>query len=852
MATLFNNQAAWLPTERARAVQVGPGPKPNPGELEVVIRVAYAAVNPTDWKMQDEPYFKFEYPFIFGTDVAGTIVQLGSSVTRFKVGQRVIGHCDSLLTHKATNSGFQLYSTCREILVAGIPDSLPLSSAAVLPLSISTAAAGLYGILSLPYPSLDPKPTGETILIWGGSSSCGSSAIQLAVASGFTVATTAGKANHDYVKNLGASIVFDHKDAGVVQNIIKLFSEECNVGSKAGDVYVLDSIGDKETQAACAEIVSALGGGKLPINLWPIGPFPNNVDATLVNGLDPGMVNLDIGDAVWRKYIPEALLNGKFQAKPDPCIIEGGLGKVQEGIDLLRKGVSAKKKPETLSYLLSDSSFVKRSNKGVASYSLRLRKQRPHLSVIVATVGQPTFYSSLNLEVIPTAPSYSHTTTIIGAVNGVFFAGGFCGTFVGGWMGDRFGRVRSLRCAAGVGFVGAVIQTAAIDQGMYLLARIITGVATGHIAAAMPTYYSEVAPPHSRGLMTGAHGSFINMGYAVAGWVGFGCYHASGSTFGWRFPNAVLILWSLCLLGGTFFVPESPRWLIGQDHDDQALAILCRLHHDTNDPEDHFARQEIAIIKNQHDSDRNANAADGRWQLFTKKTYRNRMILATMVMVGGQNSGVLVINNYNTLLYQSLGLTTGQALIVGASYNTWAMIANFGGAFLSDRLGRRNILVIGYTVNVSMFAIATALIAKYNMTLSNAYAASAVVFLFLYVTAYGACIDVNQFTIVSEVFPSHLRSQGSSLAIGSLFLADTLWLELASTATDTIGWKYYLVFISLSFLHTIYLYFRLPEMTGLPLEEVDALFEKAAGNNITSNDIEKVDEAQTEHFKGRC
>jgi NADPH:quinone reductase-like Zn-dependent oxidoreductase len=41
--------------------------------------------------MQDNPYFEMDYPFIFGTDVAGTVVQLGSSVTRFNVGQRVIG-----------------------------------------------------------------------------------------------------------------------------------------------------------------------------------------------------------------------------------------------------------------------------------------------------------------------------------------------------------------------------------------------------------------------------------------------------------------------------------------------------------------------------------------------------------------------------------------------------------------------------------------------------------------------------------------------------------------------------------------------------------------------------------------
>lgn len=67
------------------------------------------------------------------------------------------------------------------------------------------------------------------------------------------------------------------------------------------------------------------------------------IHASLVNSLDPGLTAVEIGDAVWRKYIPEALAAGKYQAKPDPFIITGGLEKVQDGIDLLRKGVSAKK-----------------------------------------------------------------------------------------------------------------------------------------------------------------------------------------------------------------------------------------------------------------------------------------------------------------------------------------------------------------------------------------------------------------------------------------------------------------------------------------------------------------------------
>jgi NADPH:quinone reductase-like Zn-dependent oxidoreductase len=222
--------------------------------------------------MQDAPYLSMDYPSIFGTDVAGHVVQIGSNVSKFKVGQRVIGHCDSLLTHKASNSGFQLYSTCRERLVSAVPDSLPLANAAVLPLSVGTAAAALFQILGLPLPSLSPKPTDKTVLIWGGSSSVGSSAIQLTVAAGFRVITTASEANFNYVKSLGASEVFDHRKPDVIDQIKNKLS---------GGDHVVDCISTPETQEACSKILSAIGGGMLPLVLWPQANFSDKVQPVL-------------------------------------------------------------------------------------------------------------------------------------------------------------------------------------------------------------------------------------------------------------------------------------------------------------------------------------------------------------------------------------------------------------------------------------------------------------------------------------------------------------------------------------------------------------------------------------------
>ncbi|KAF2155510.1 putative quinone oxidoreductase [Myriangium duriaei CBS 260.36] len=344
MNSAIVNQAAWVVAEKAHPMEVRRGPTPAPNANEVVIKVIYAAVNPTDYKMQFEPYFQMEYPFVFGTDVSGIVFQIGSNVTKFKIGQRVIGHCDSLMTRKSTNAGFQLYSTCREGLVSAVPDNVPLSNAAVLPLAVDTAAGALFLKLGLPLPSLNPKQTTSTILIWGGASSVGSCAIQLAVAAGLRVITTASKSNFDYVRALGASQTFDYHD----EDSVKQIKNTLKIGDK-----VVDCIGLASTQGKCADILHAIGGGDLPVVLWPQGDFPEDVQPRLVNGLATGFTSdelgswgpgaAEIGQALWHDYIPKALAEGHFQAKPDPFVIEGGLAKVQEAVDMLRNGVSAKK-----------------------------------------------------------------------------------------------------------------------------------------------------------------------------------------------------------------------------------------------------------------------------------------------------------------------------------------------------------------------------------------------------------------------------------------------------------------------------------------------------------------------------
>jgi NADPH:quinone reductase-like Zn-dependent oxidoreductase len=223
------NKAAWL-LKAGTPFEIKTAPLSKPGSSEVLVKNHAIAMNPADFKMQDEGLFIKEFPTIIGCDLAGEVVEIGSDVTNVKVGQRVLGQPAQLLTGRLKDAPFQLYTIVKAQAATQLPDDMTFEAASSLPLSLGTAAHGLYGkeYLGLPLPSNEPKSTGKTVLIWGGSSSVGIAAIQLAVASGVEVITTASPRNHELVKSIGAAQVFDYNSPSIEDDLISAFKgKEC-------------------------------------------------------------------------------------------------------------------------------------------------------------------------------------------------------------------------------------------------------------------------------------------------------------------------------------------------------------------------------------------------------------------------------------------------------------------------------------------------------------------------------------------------------------------------------------------------------------------------------------------------
>jgi NADPH:quinone reductase-like Zn-dependent oxidoreductase len=369
------NTAAWINAVHA-PLEVGPAPYTPPADDQIVVRNHAIAVNPLEWIIQVAgtlTYRWLKYPAVLGSDVAGEVVETGRAVTRFRVGDRVLGHAAG--TDKDSNrpaeGGFQQYTVLLERMACPIPDSLAFTDAAVLPLGVSTAACALFqdDQLGLRPPALEVTPADQTVLVWGGSTSVGSNAIQLATAAGYEVITTASPRNFEYVKSLGAVQAFDYNSPEVVADIIAVLRDRTLAGAAA--------IGPTSAPA-CVRIAGAASGRRFVSVATPPVTFDSLADSgrsrlelpRLVLRLVGRNVALQasarrrgvgvkyifgttlkanqVSGLVYRDFLPGALAAGRYLAAPKPLVTGHGLPAVQRALDIQRAGVSAAKVVVTL------------------------------------------------------------------------------------------------------------------------------------------------------------------------------------------------------------------------------------------------------------------------------------------------------------------------------------------------------------------------------------------------------------------------------------------------------------------------------------------------------------------------
>ena len=256
-------------------------------------------------------------------------------------------HAINLVSGRPQDGAFALYTVIPADKAAILPDAISFTDGVVVPfaleaavcaLSLKVPGAAMPGVstpaLSLPYPSLQhPVPSaGKTLVVYGGSSSVGSMATQLATAAGIHVISIAGAHNLDFSKRCGAAQVFNHKDPSVADKVIEA------VGKSGHEfVGIFDAIATPETYANDLAILAKLGGGHLACVHPPPADVPANVKAGMIFAVN------DVATPVYKDYVTPALQAGKLQCLPPPTVVGKGLEHLQDALKKSKAGVSATK-----------------------------------------------------------------------------------------------------------------------------------------------------------------------------------------------------------------------------------------------------------------------------------------------------------------------------------------------------------------------------------------------------------------------------------------------------------------------------------------------------------------------------
>ncbi|TFY70031.1 hypothetical protein EVG20_g2901 [Dentipellis fragilis] len=329
--------AVVIQKDKTVALQTIPLDMPGPGQ--VLIKNAAVAQNPTDWKAIE--FGQLAAGRGLGLDFAGRIAALGEDVTNWKIGDRVASSVLPLKADKISQNAYCEYTLAAAKPLLRIPDNITDEEAASIPLAAFTALHGLNLIADIPKRA---PLGGRAVLVWGGSSSVGQFAIQLAHIAGYKVIATASPKNHALIKSLGAEVAIDYHDVDVIEQIIA-------VSGRDGVDYVFDAISEGGSIELAAKTLRKDGPRRLALVLpLDVSNFDPSVDyyfsapAALFGHdivfagiyLARNKAEFELGVDFFEnaaRWLEEGRL------KPNPVTVRpGGLSGVQAGLEFMKAG----------------------------------------------------------------------------------------------------------------------------------------------------------------------------------------------------------------------------------------------------------------------------------------------------------------------------------------------------------------------------------------------------------------------------------------------------------------------------------------------------------------------------------
>lgn len=428
-------------------------------------------------------------------------------------------------------------------------------------------------------------------------------------------------------------------------------------------------------------------------------------------------------------------------------------------------------------------------------------------------------------------PSYTNYFNLNAATTGLntasIFIGGFWGPIFSGIMSDRLGRRPTLFWGAVITLIGILLQTAAQNIAMFVVARIVLGFGSAVSGIAGAVYLSETFSSRWRAWGVGLLNDFYYVGALLAAGITLGT-GTWNTTWAWRAPSLFQGIFSILCIIILPFIPESPRWLVHEGYLDEARLAVAQTNAngDLSDPVVLVVYKEIIdTLKWEKEEGRTMSPKE----IVKSPGARKRFLIGMSPGPFSCIAGNIIASYYLGAELDTAGITSNiQQLKANVVLNVWCLGCCLAGTHLVAKWGRRPTAILSQVLLIACLFIIGGLSKVYadNPTgASNAIVYGDVAVMFLFQGFYSIAWTPLLTLYPPEVMNYSIRANGYAATSFSLNALALLFVFIMPIGLTNIGWKMYMVNASWDIVILGLIWYYWVETKGKSVEEIDALFD---------------------------
>ncbi|KXG46091.1 Major facilitator superfamily domain, general substrate transporter [Penicillium griseofulvum] len=452
----------------------------------------------------------------------------------------------------------------------------------------------------------------------------------------------------------------------------------------------------------------------------------------------------------------------------------------------------------------------------------------------------------------------------------------WAGSLINGPIADRFGRKMSINLAVVVFVIGSILQCAAMNVPMLFAGRAIAGLAVGQLTMVVPLYISEVSIPDIRGGLVVLQQLSVTIGILISYWIDYGTNYIGGtrcapdipysggtsskpvfdpyhdvpaggctgqSEVSWRLPLALQIVPAVILGVGMLFFPDSPRWLLMKERDDDSLHALSRLRRQDRDSpvllNEYLEIKASIMLENSFAKDNFPNLSGFKLHIaqymsfLTNWSRFRRLAIGCIVMFFQQFMGCNAMIYYAPTIFAQLGLdgNTSSLLATGV-YGIVNCLSTLPALIFIDKVGRRPLLMAGAAGTCISLVIVGGILGGFGSSLVSNKAAGwvGIAFIYIYDINFSYSFAPIGWVLPSEIFNLSIRSKAISITTSATWMCNFIIGLVTPDMLESITYGTYIFFAAFCLLAFAFTFFCIPETRGKTLEDMDLIFGDTAAH----------------------